>query len=189
MKEINCEIIQDLLPSYSDKISSKSTNELVERHLQKCENCREVLLKMNKDIDIDILNSNDTKIDYLKGYLYSEEYKDMYLTGVAKTEGKDTEIYYKILAKKLPENMDFESDGLDLTFIIDEHIEKIYIVDMKNNKKEIWNKSMKVQTEEEWRKWYIDNYVPHEIKERYNMKYDNIPFDTSIWKHIYNRNL
>ena len=68
MKEINCEIIQDLLPSYSDKISSKSTNELVERHLQKCENCREVLLKMNKDIDIDILNSNDTKIDYLKGY-------------------------------------------------------------------------------------------------------------------------
>ena len=65
--------------------------------------------------------------------------------------------------------MDFESDGLDLTFIIDEHIEKIYIVDMKNNKKEIWNKSMKVQTEEEWRKWYIDNYVPHEIKERYNI--------------------
>lgn len=43
MKLIDCDIIQDLLPSYNDKISSKSTNDLVEEHLQKCENCRMVL--------------------------------------------------------------------------------------------------------------------------------------------------
>ena len=44
---------------------------------------------------------------------------------------------------------------------------------------------MKVQTKEEWKKWYIDSYVPKEIKDLYNMSYDNIPVDTDTWKYIY----
>ena len=43
MKEISCNIIQDLLPNYIDKISSKETNELVEEHIQECNNCKNVL--------------------------------------------------------------------------------------------------------------------------------------------------
>ena len=39
MKYLECYIIQDLLPSFSDKISSKATNKLVEEHLKQCENC------------------------------------------------------------------------------------------------------------------------------------------------------
>lgn len=253
MKEINCEVIQDLLPSYSDKISSKSTNELVEGHLQKCENCREVLSKMNKDIDINVLNSNDTKIDYLKGYkkrkkkiviisivltiiillgiflmnvynknivlnkyeyvdvdrfnveylyedynditgekiisiyLYSEEYKYMALTGSATYYRGNTILNYEIAARNLPKDTEFEADGIVSDLYINDDIEKIYIVDMKGKKKEIWNKNMKVQTKEEWEKWYIDSYLPKEIKDLYNMSYDNIPFDAATLKHIYNR--
>jgi len=265
MKSIECDIIQDLLPSYSDKISSKATNKLVEEHLKQCENCKAVLKNMNNDIDISFLDNQEEKIDYLKGYkkkrkslimlsialtisilliiftfnvinknilvdkllfvdvnkfnvdymyikenegknettgetfkyktlqvyLYSEEYKnmkDMYLTGGYELESGKTEIYYNIGAKQLPKGVEFDGCGLEMSFMIDDNIEKIFIKDTKNNLKEIWNKDMKVQSEEEWKKWYIDSYVPKEIIELYNMNYEHIPVNTSIWKNLYNKN-
>ena len=262
MKKIECDIIQDLLPSYSDKISSKATNKLVKEHLQQCKNCKIVLEKMNKDIDISYIGNQDEKIDYLKGfkkrkkaivilsiamtisilliifafnvinknilidrllyvdvnkfnvdymyikenegrnettgetfkyktlqvYLYSDEYKNMYLTGEYELESGETEIYYNIGAKQLPKGVEFDGCGLEMSFMIDDNIEKIFIKDTKNNLKEIWNKDMKVQSEEEWKKWYIDSYVPKEIIELYNMNYEHIPVNTSIWKNLYNKN-
>jgi len=228
MKTLECDIIQDLLPSYSDKISSKATNKLVEEHLKQCENCKIVLEKMNNDIDISYTGNQDEKIDYLKGfkkrrkaivilsiiltisilliifafnvinknilvdkllfvdvnkfnvdymyikenegknettgetfkyktlqvYLYSEEYenmKDMYLTGGYELKSGETEIYYNIGAKQLPKGVEFDSSGLEMSFMIDDNIEKIFIKDTKSNLKEIWNKDMKVQSEEEWK--------------------------------------
>ena len=65
---INCDIIQDLLPSYNDKILSKSSNKLIEKHLEKCNDCSLALKDMNKNIDTEILKKQDEKIDYLKGY-------------------------------------------------------------------------------------------------------------------------
>ena len=38
-------------------------------------------------------------------------------------------------------------------------------------------------------KWYIDNYVPEEIKEQYKMNYDNMPVDVTIWKKLYNMSI
>lgn len=263
MKEVDCDIIQDLLPSYSDKISSKSTNNLVEEHLQECSNCRKILADMNKDIEIKTLNDKTEQINYLKGYkkkqklfivlsivltaiilaivfiinifnknilvdrklyvdvnkfnveymymkenedknettgeiykyktlkvyLYSDEYKYMYLTGACEFEEGDKEIFYKIAAQELPKGIEYDGSGIETYIIINDNTERIYIEDTKHNKKEIWNKNMKIQSEEEWKKWYIDNYVPVEIKELYNMSYDNIPVNTSIWKHLYNKNL
>lgn len=248
MKSINCDIIQDLLPSYNDKISSKSTNNLVEEHLQECENCRMVLNNMNNDIDTTPLNDQVEQIEYLKGYnkkrklliilsivltiailgtvfivnifnknilvdrqlyvdvnkfnvdymyirdkiyegdietttekckilevyLYSDEYKYMYLTGGYTLGEGEKEIYYKIAAVELPKGIEFDGSGIETRFEINDNIEKIYLEDTKHNLKEIWNKDMKVQSEEEWKKWYIDNYVPEEIKELYNMSYDNM---------------
>lgn len=225
MKSIECDIIQDLLPSYSDKISSKATNKLVEEHLKQCENCKTVLKNMNNDIDTSFLDNQEEKIDYLKGfkkrkktivilsiaitisillivfafnvvnknilidrllyvdvnkfnvdymyikenegrnettgetikyktlqvYLYSDEYKNMYLTGGYELESGETEIYYNIAAKQLPKGVEFDSSGLEISFMLDDDIEKILIKDTKNNLKEIWNKNMKVQSEEEWK--------------------------------------
>lgn len=47
---------------------------------------------------------------------------------------------------------------------------------------------MKIQSEEEWKKWYIDSYVTKEIKELYNMSYENISVTTSVCENLYNRN-
>lgn len=225
MKYLECDVIQDLLPSFSDKISSKATNKLVEEHLKQCENCKIVLENMNKEIEVSYTDNQDEKIDYLKGYkkkrkvlvicsiiltisillfifvfnvfnknilldklvyvdvnkfnvdymyikenegrnettgetfkyktlqvyLYSDEYKNMYLTGGYELEAGETEIYYNISAKQLPKGVEFDSSGLELSFMIDDDIEKIFIKDTKNNLKEIWNKDMKVQSEEEWK--------------------------------------
>ncbi len=41
MKKINCDIIQDLIPSYLDGICSKSTKECVEEHISECNLCKE----------------------------------------------------------------------------------------------------------------------------------------------------
>lgn len=261
MKEISCNIIQDLLPNYIDKISSKETNELVEEHIQECNNCKNVLEKMNKDISVKTLDSKADKINFLKGYkkrrkllillsiiltamvliilfiinvvnknillyrdlyvdvnkfnveymylmenkhqketttenakilkvyLYSEEYKNMCLTGEYQLSPGDKEIYYKISAVELPKGVEFDGSGIETSFEINENIEKIYIEDTEHNLKEIWNKNMNVQTEEEWKKWYIDNYVPEEIKEQYKMNYDNMSVDVTIWKKLYNMSI
>lgn len=68
MKSINCDVIKDLLPSYIDKISSSSTNELIEEHLLKCNDCCLALKDMNKEIDIEAIYSQTKQIDYLKKY-------------------------------------------------------------------------------------------------------------------------
>lgn len=255
MKEIKCDIIRDLLPSYSDKISSESTNELVNEHLKNCKECREILKNMNKEIDTTITDIENEQINYLKGfkkkkrlliilsiiltiiilvvifianvfnknilidrllfvdvnkfnveymyieenesiqknelkvYLYADDYKDMYLTGGYELKAGENEIYFKIAAKELPEGVEFDGSGMDISFILEDNIERIYIQDTKNNLKEIWNKEKNVKTEDEWKKWYIDSYVPEKIKELYNLNYDNIKINTSIWKKVYNNML
>lgn len=42
MNKISCEVIQDLIPLYIEKISSKESNRLVEEHMQECEECRQL---------------------------------------------------------------------------------------------------------------------------------------------------
>lgn len=41
MKNVECPIIQDILPLYVDKITSVETNQLVETHLQSCDACKQ----------------------------------------------------------------------------------------------------------------------------------------------------
>ena len=68
MKQINCDIIQDLLPSYSDKMSSNATNTLVEEHLKNCKKCNIALNNMNKEIDAEFIENQEEQLDYLKKY-------------------------------------------------------------------------------------------------------------------------
>ena len=72
MKFIDCDIIKDLLPSYSDKILSTASNKLVEEHLQTCKNCLKEFQDMNKEIPDEIINNQDEQIDFLKGYRKSK---------------------------------------------------------------------------------------------------------------------
>jgi len=51
MKEVECEVIKDLLPKYSNKISSKETNKIIEEHIKDCPDCAKVLENMNKEAE------------------------------------------------------------------------------------------------------------------------------------------
>ena len=39
VKNLPCELIEDLLPMYVDELASPVTNEVVKEHLESCENC------------------------------------------------------------------------------------------------------------------------------------------------------
>lgn len=232
MKELECDVIQDLLPSYVDKISSNATNRVVEEHIEKCIKCKNNLNNMAKEVDAKLTKNKEERINYLKGYkkrrqlliivsilvtiailaitfvinvknknilldkysyidvnkvnveymyikeneykndstgeiviqknlvilLNSEEYKGMYLTGSCEYSESDKKIYYKIAAKELPKDVFFEEDGLKISLLINDNVEKIYLTYIddtdKDNVKEIWNSDMKIQSEEEWKKLY-----------------------------------
>ena len=40
MSKIPCEMIQDLLPSYIDELTSDITNREIEAHMKECERCK-----------------------------------------------------------------------------------------------------------------------------------------------------
>ena len=46
--KINCEVIRDLLPLYADDVCSAASREMVEEHLQDCNDCREELDRIRK---------------------------------------------------------------------------------------------------------------------------------------------
>lgn len=65
MSKIPCEIIQDLLPSYIDELTSDVTNREVEAHMEGCEQCRNVFRQM-KAPDIEMAENEEKEIDFLK---------------------------------------------------------------------------------------------------------------------------
>lgn len=43
MEKMNCDIVQDLMPSYVDGICSQASKDCVETHIKECEKCREMM--------------------------------------------------------------------------------------------------------------------------------------------------
>ncbi|MBP5554603.1 MAG: DUF4825 domain-containing protein [Lachnospiraceae bacterium] len=68
MNHIDCEIIQDLLPSYIDGLTCEKTNAVIEEHLAGCEKCRKVLATMKgASTEIpEISHEEKREIDFLK---------------------------------------------------------------------------------------------------------------------------
>lgn len=67
MNKKECKIIQDLLPNYIEKLTSKETNEFIDNHLIECKECKKILNIMTKNNDNEQKSSNK-QIDYLKKY-------------------------------------------------------------------------------------------------------------------------
>lgn len=63
-KQLDCDIIRDLLPSYADGQTSDITNAAVEEHIAGCHDCAEALRRM-KEPETDTLPQKE-EIDYLK---------------------------------------------------------------------------------------------------------------------------
>ncbi|SFF08094.1 Putative zinc-finger [Paenibacillus algorifonticola] len=45
-QQLNCHIVQDLLPNYIEGLTSEGTNEAIQEHLASCSDCRQVLDSM-----------------------------------------------------------------------------------------------------------------------------------------------
>lgn len=53
MKKYECNIVQDLLPNYIEKLTSENTNEYITKHLLECEQCSNIHNKLNNMSDND----------------------------------------------------------------------------------------------------------------------------------------
>ncbi len=50
-REVNCSIVQDLLPNYIENLTSEETNQIVEGHLKSCIECKHMYEQMVADIE------------------------------------------------------------------------------------------------------------------------------------------
>lgn len=72
MREVlRCEVVQDLLPSYVEGLTSEVTTQAINDHLASCEACRQICERMKTDEDNlpdnEQMNAQNKKdIDYLK---------------------------------------------------------------------------------------------------------------------------
>ncbi|MGI6155870.1 MAG: zf-HC2 domain-containing protein [Enterococcus sp.] len=60
MKEISCNVIQDLLPLYVDDVVSKETEALVEEHLTHCPKCQKEVAQMKRNLSFPIEKKSTT---------------------------------------------------------------------------------------------------------------------------------
>lgn len=58
--KLPCNVIQDLLSLYAEKLTSEDSNALIDEHLKECETCREYLNSINSDEPEFETNRNDT---------------------------------------------------------------------------------------------------------------------------------
>ncbi len=52
MKNKECNIIRDLLPSYIENLTSDDTNTYIENHIKECSDCSTAIKNMKTDINI-----------------------------------------------------------------------------------------------------------------------------------------
>ena len=67
MKQIPCEVVRDLFPSYLDHLTSDVTDRVVGEHVASCENCRTALERMRGGEAADVPDPEEKKeLDFLK---------------------------------------------------------------------------------------------------------------------------
>lgn len=64
----DCKIIQDLLPNYIEELTNLETNNYIEEHIKKCNECNNVLENMKKDLKIDTEKRDEREVKYIKKY-------------------------------------------------------------------------------------------------------------------------
>lgn len=64
MKE--CEIARDLMPNYIDGLTSKESNEYIEKHLETCNDCRNYLNEMKSSVELKGKETIKAEVDYMK---------------------------------------------------------------------------------------------------------------------------
>lgn len=63
---MKCEIIQDLLPNYVDDLTSTESNMEIEAHIKNCTNCKDILEKMQAEVQMENIEQNKEEIQPFK---------------------------------------------------------------------------------------------------------------------------
>lgn len=65
--ENKCKIVQDLLPTYIENLTSEETTKFIEEHLSNCDNCKKVYDNMKESVENERLENTET-INKIKKY-------------------------------------------------------------------------------------------------------------------------
>ena len=68
MKNGICSMIRDLLPNYMENLTSKTTNKIVEDHLEKCDECKKEYMSMKENINIKGIENSKQELNFLGKY-------------------------------------------------------------------------------------------------------------------------
>lgn len=60
--DLPCDVINDLLPSYVDKLTSDKSNDIIKEHLENCERCNSTYFAMLNDNESAVVNVNEQKL-------------------------------------------------------------------------------------------------------------------------------
>lgn len=63
-----CKIVQDLLPSYIENLTTKETKVYIEEHLEKCQSCKQVLERMKQEFNLNITKKDNREVKYIKKF-------------------------------------------------------------------------------------------------------------------------
>ena len=65
MKDMECDVIRDLLPLYADEACSEKSRSLVNEHLLDCADCRDMLQRLrNSEIENNLKSEKDSVLQY-----------------------------------------------------------------------------------------------------------------------------
>ena len=60
-KELQCNIVNDLLPLYMDDLTSEETNSFIKKHLEECQNCQNEYRTFKAELSNSANRNNATK--------------------------------------------------------------------------------------------------------------------------------
>ncbi len=63
-----CDIVKDIIPIYIEKLTSTTTNNFLEKHIEECPQCKKTLENMKKTIKVDNDTNEEKHINILKKY-------------------------------------------------------------------------------------------------------------------------
>ena len=69
MKEFkDCKIVQDLLPNYIEKLTNEETDQYIESHLSECDEWKNMLNNMKKEIELNTTKRDKREVKYIKRF-------------------------------------------------------------------------------------------------------------------------
>lgn len=79
MKEINCNVIRDILPLYVDGVVSDDTKKMVEEHLERCEECKKESELMKQEVYIPA----EKEVSIIKNFKKKFRNKKLIISGLS----------------------------------------------------------------------------------------------------------